>query len=245
MAPIIVVEPHALLRLGILKCISNVVQGAEIDGTDRPPSGRTASDQTHRDVVLLSIDATGSTDIIRAARDAYLPTAIILMSDQANMPNFSGVLPREVCGYLPKSSRPEIFQESIRLVLAGGACFPLRSQPALQLQPQISLERDSTGEKNVEPRPAANASSEWEMLGLTPRQYEVLVLLARGHPLKTVSRHLNISLATAKSHTESVYQRLDVGNRNAAVYAAVSRGAKLGWPTIAQDESFRPEPQSA
>ncbi|TAN27442.1 MAG: response regulator transcription factor [Castellaniella sp.] len=72
-------------------------------------------------------------------------------------------------------------------------------------------------------------SREADMLHLTPRQYEVLALLAKGFPLKKISRELNISIATAKTHTEALYQRLSVNNRNAAVYAAVSRGATLGW----------------
>lgn len=242
MAQIIVIEPHSLLRLGMLECIASVAPDVVVQGVDHPPPSRDGPNAERKDVVLLSVGASGSTDLIRAARDAYLPTAIILMSDQTDMPLFSGVLPREVCGYLPKHSRPEVFRESIRLVLAGGACFPLRTQ--ISLKPALS---DVNGTSQIRPvhREAANASAEWEMLGLTPRQYEVLVLLARGHPLKTVSRRLNISLATAKSHTESVYQRLDVRNRNAAVYAAVSRGATLGWATIGQDDSFRPEPKSA
>lgn len=84
------------------------------------------------------------------------------------------------------------------------------------------------------------------MLGLTPRQYEVLVLLSRGYPMKTVGRYLNISVATAKAHTETLYQRLDVHNRNAAVYAAVSRGAKLGWASIGgqTEGNARPEGRS-
>ncbi|MER1965811.1 hypothetical protein [Castellaniella sp. FW104-7G2B] len=36
-------------------------------------------------------------------------------------------------------------------------------------------------------------------------------------------------MATAKTHTEALYQRLSVNSRNAAVYAAISRGATLGW----------------
>lgn len=83
--------------------------------------------------------------------------------------------------------------------------------------------------------PPKKEMAEHEMLGLTPRQYEVLVLLARGYPMKTVGRCLNISVATAKAHTETLYQRLDVHNRNAAVYAAVSRGAKLGWACMGGD----------
>ncbi|WP_322997806.1 response regulator transcription factor [Castellaniella sp.] len=69
---------------------------------------------------------------------------------------------------------------------------------------------------------------EAELLRLTPRQYGILALMARGYPLKQISRELAISVATVKTHTEALYLRLGVNNRNAAVYAAVSRGATLG-----------------
>jgi len=64
-------------------------------------------------------------------------------------------------------------------------------------------------------------------LGITPRQYEVLTLLSRGYPLKTVASILNISPATAKAHAAMVYQRLDVNSREEAVFAARQRGAML------------------
>lgn len=86
---------------------------------------------------------------------------------------------------------------------------------------------------------------EAEMLKITPRQYEVLVLLARGYPIKTVSRMLNISVATVKSHACTLYQRLKVRNKGEAVYAALQRGATLEW--VSGDDRFsretrRPEP---
>jgi len=91
--------------------------------------------------------------------------------------------------------------------------------------------RPGSGAAGGEPRTIAQEliSREAGLLHLTPRQYEVLVLLAKGYPLKKISRELNISVATAKTHTEALYQRLAVNSRNAAVYAAVSRGATLGW----------------
>ncbi len=52
-----------------------------------------------------------------------------------------------------------------------------------------------------------------QLLKITPRQYEVLVLLSRGYPIKTVSRMLNISVATAKTHACTLYQRLQVKNK--------------------------------
>src|SRR5690606_1933529 len=160
---------------------------------------------------------------------------LLLLSDQHQLPG-SVTLPPEVCGYVPKSADPEMLQAAIRLVLAGGTCFPLRKQIAAapKLAPKQAEAHASCTktEQQALSKLSLQAHAESEMLGLTPRQYEVLVLLARGYPMKTVGRYLNISVATAKAHTETLYQRLDVHNRNAAVYAAVSRGAKLGWTCI-------------
>ncbi|WP_354686953.1 LuxR C-terminal-related transcriptional regulator [Cupriavidus necator] len=112
--------------------------------------------------------------------------------------------------------------------------------------------RDLTGLRPGQPlsAPAASAPAasvpppveeepsydEAEMLKITPRQYEVLVLLARGYPIKTVSRMLNISVATVKSHACTLYQRLKVRNKGEAVYAALQRGATLEW--VSGDERF-------
>ncbi|MEN7528799.1 MULTISPECIES: LuxR C-terminal-related transcriptional regulator [unclassified Cupriavidus] len=93
---------------------------------------------------------------------------------------------------------------------------PIAAQPAV---PASSVQR-------AEEEPSYD---EAEMLKITPRQYEVLVLLARGYPIKTVSRMLNISVATVKSHACTLYQRLKVRNKGEAVYAALQRGATLEW----------------
>ncbi|CAG9182014.1 helix-turn-helix transcriptional regulator [Cupriavidus pampae] len=101
--------------------------------------------------------------------------------------------------------------------------------------------------QSVLPQPGVEdepSYDEAEMLRITPRQYEVLVLLARGYPIKTVSRMLNISVATVKSHACTLYQRLKVRNKGEAVYAALQRGATLEWVSgderVARDTPQRP-----
>lgn len=144
-------------------------------------------------------------------------------------------LPSTVAGYVPKNATPDVLTASITLVLAGGKCFQGQDYQRVSQSPFLASQYKADGtsltiEKMDKSLFASNAES--EMLGLTPRQYEVLVLLARGYPIKTIGRQLNISVATAKAHTETLYQRLDVHNRNQAVYAAVSRGATLGWHAL-------------
>lgn len=94
---------------------------------------------------------------------------------------------------------------------------------------EASAPRAPQAHRQMEALSPEQATKEAALLNLTPRQYEVLVLLARGHTLKKVSQKLDISVATTKTHTEALYQRLSVNNRNAAVYAAIAKGATLGW----------------
>ncbi|CAM3489308.1 hypothetical protein BOSP111201_08360 [Bordetella sputigena] len=63
------------------------------------------------------------------------------------------------------------------------------------------------------------------LLKITPRQYEVLVLLSRGYGIREVGSMLKIPLAEAKEHAVSLYRALQVKNNEAAVQAAIDRGA--------------------
>lgn len=76
----------------------------------------------------------------------------------------------------------------------------------------------------------ADAEEEARKLDLTLRQYQILVLLSMGHQQKVISRMLDISLATVKSHSGQLYQRLGARNKAEAIYAARQRGAQLAWP---------------
>ena len=111
--------------------------------------------------------------------------------------------------------------------MAGGQCFP--SEQALQTPAQAACALPARELDDGAGRGSMPMSAGAQLLQITPRQYEVLVLLARGYPIKTVSRMLNISVATAKTHACTLYQRLHVKNKGEAVYAALQRGATLEW----------------
>lgn len=274
MHTVVIVEPHPLFRLGLRQLLSDALPQLSIEGHDYS-SLENASERKvgNCDLLLLALTAARcSEQLAHAAVSRFAPKRMLLLSEPDHVPDSSIKLPDSVAGFVPKEAPPEILQASVRLVLAGGTCFPPRSSTAttrVQAQvPQATAATLTTDPARYEPakwgpaathtgngstavsepapaaqefdesefsapmKPGSAAHRESQMLGLTPRQYEVLVLLARGYPMKKVGRALNISVATAKAHTETLYQRLDVHNRNAAVYAAVSRGATLGWARV-------------
>ncbi|MGH8433673.1 MAG: response regulator transcription factor [Pseudomonas sp.] len=59
---------------------------------------------------------------------------------------------------------------------------------------------------------------------LTPRQHEILLLLAEGLPNKAISRRLGLSEDTVKTHLKALFQEFEVHNRTACVSSARQRG---------------------
>lgn len=235
MTIIVIIEPHPVLRFGLSQLLSDTLTTTAVQGFDYEHLNSPDERGKESELVLLSISSSGqSRGQIEAVKRIHSPKAVLLLTES------EGISPelysdhQVVRGVVKKDSTPELLKASVRLILAGGTCFPVYSQrnserPLLSMYEPVKWPPRSDAEAQ-EPHCGVE---EAKMLGLTPRQYEVLVLLARGYPLKTVGKRLNISVATAKAHTETLYQRLDVHNRNAAVYTAVSRGATLGWSNIA------------
>jgi DNA-binding NarL/FixJ family response regulator len=62
---------------------------------------------------------------------------------------------------------------------------------------------------------------------LTPRQWELLRLLAAGHTNTQIARQLGISGGTVRTHLENIYEKLNVSSRTAAVTRAFSGRAEL------------------
>ncbi len=71
-----------------------------------------------------------------------------------------------------------------------------------------------------EPRPARDVAE----VELTPRELDVLTLLAEGASNKTIARQLGISVHTAKFHVGSILDKLDATGRTDAVAHAARRG---------------------
>jgi two-component system, NarL family, response regulator LiaR len=108
-------------------------------------------------------------------------------------------------GYLLKDVEPKELVSAIRTVHAGDALL----HPAAAARVMAELVESSR------PEPAAL---------LTPRETEVLALIARGQPNKVIARELGVSEKTVKTHVSNVLGKLGVSDRTQAALYAVREG---------------------
>jgi DNA-binding CsgD family transcriptional regulator len=106
--------------------------------------------------------------------------------------------------YVTRSFSTEIY---IVLLAAGFAGLGLWAGQRLTRRraPRVNFERNDAAIRS---------------LGLTPRECEILLLLAAGQSTKEIARQLAISPNTAKTHLARVYQKLEVQRRTQAIHKA-------------------------
>jgi DNA-binding NarL/FixJ family response regulator len=208
---ILLADDHEVMRLALRHALQPLA--AEIrwhEAADAAQVEALLAVGTDFDLALVDFNMPGSNGAATIARWRSAHPAVPLVVISATE---DGALIREliglgVAGFVPKSDAAAVMLQAIRLILAGGTYAPLRflaGPPA----------------EAVEVVPRGNG------LGLTPRQADVLGLLARGLPNKSIARELGLSEATVKVHLLAIFRVLQARNRTEAVVAAQRRLAQV------------------
>lgn len=153
------------------------------------------------DVALVDINLPGKSGVefVRECAELNRRTQIIMLTVEADGVRVFESLKAGATGYLVKHVAPEEILEAIREVQAGGA--PMSSQVARMV---VSAFR----------QPAPPRAQETQ---LSPRESEILRLLASGHRSKEIAATLGISVGTVNTHVRHIYEKLHVRSRAEAV----------------------------
>lgn len=150
------------------------------------------------DVVLLDVqlpDGLGS-DYVQVLKKVS-PTSLFIMCTSFEDDTYIfDSLKNGASGYIVKSASPEQLLTAIRDVLAGGA--PMSSTIARKVVNYFQVESRKLDE-------------------LTPKENELLALLAEGLFYKEIADKMHISIDTVKKHASTIYRKLQVSNRTEAV----------------------------
>ncbi|KNY07993.1 response regulator [Microbacterium sp. GCS4] len=205
MIRVIVADDHPIVRSGIVGLL-DLDPGLEViaEAGDGAEAVALAA-KLRPDVVLMDLRMPGVSGIEATARlTAQLPSVrVLVLTTYETDDDILGAIEAGASGYLLKASPHEEIVAGIRSVAQGNTV--LAPAIASTLVTRMRAERDD--------RPQ-----------LTPRELEVLRLVAAGRSNPEIARDLFIGEATVKTHLIHVFEKLGVSDRTRAVTLALELG---------------------
>jgi two-component system nitrate/nitrite response regulator NarL len=203
---VLIAEEHPLYREGVVRAIK---ERSELELVGEAADGRQALaliKELQPDVAVLDVktpELDGMQVASAVTRDA-LPTRVLMLS---------AFLDRQI-----------VFQA----VAAGAAGYLSKDADRLEITDAIlAVHRgDTVLAPEVQAGVAAEVRSRWrpDRPSLSERERQVLEMIAEGMSAPEIGRRLYLSTATVKSHLQSLYEKLSVSDRAAAVAVAMRRG---------------------
>lgn len=210
---VVIVDDHPVVRTGLRLMLE---EGEEIELVGEATDGITAVrlvNELKPDVVLMDLrmpemDGLEALSHIRAE----MPQVAVLILTTYNEDDLMiRGLQAGARGYLLKESSLETLLQAIRAAARGDTLV----QPEVMARLLAYSTRETA---------AAASQREQKVVSLTEREQEVLEGLARGERSKEIAAQLGITRRTVETHLTSIYTKLQVDSRSAAIVAAIERG---------------------
>jgi len=199
---VFLVDDHALFRAGVRAELDAVADDLEVVGeagsVDEAVAG-IGHYQPH--VVLLDVHMPGGggAEVLRRVRPQHPEVVFLALSVSDAAEDVIAVIRAGARGYVTKTISGRELADAVRRVADGDAVF----SPRL-----AGFVLDAFAE-----RPGAAPVHDPELDLLTPREREVLRLLARGYAYKEIASELFISIKTVETHVSSVLRKTQLSNR--------------------------------
>lgn len=206
---VLLAEDHTLVRAGI-RALLESLEGIEVvaEAADGREALRLAHTH-HPDILLMDITMKELNGLEAAARLAkeHPSTRVIILSMHADQAYVHQALHAGATGYLLKGSDLTELELALKAVARGDT----------YLSPAVS--KNFVGDLLNGKKPAANPLDE-----LTPRQREILQLVAEGRSTKEIASRLNLSIKTVETHRAQLMERLDIHDVAGLVKFAIRVG---------------------
>ena len=213
----LIVDDHALVRSALSMMLLDRDPSAEVLTAGDVPTtleligreGETA------DLLILDLNLPGveGTELMEEIVRRQPMLKILVLSGLTDRGRIMRVLQLGAAGFVPKSLDTDMLTNAIEFVLRGGVFIP--SKLLAESQRFFSETARSL------PHLSSNAPK------LTDRQKDVLMLLAKGAPIKRICLELNLSEGTVKTHVAAIYRIFGASNRTEALLAARRAGYSI------------------
>jgi two-component system response regulator NreC len=205
---ILVVDDHPIVRSGLRSLLT---AESDIEVVGEATDGEEAIAQTesfHPHVILMDISMPNmdGLDATRHIKAKYPDVQILVLSINRSDETFFEMLKAGASGYILKTAKTDVLLEAIRVVNKGEVfLYPTVAQKLVKGYLKL-----------------ADWESETNSL-LSPREKEILFLIADGYSLKNIAEKLVISPSTVYSHRSNLMSKLGLNNRRELIEYARKR----------------------
>jgi two-component system nitrate/nitrite response regulator NarL len=204
---VLIADDHPLYRGALAKAVR---RGPQLELVAECQNGSEALEEIRRlqpDVAVLDLNmpAPDGEAVTRSVARDELPTRVLILSGYGERDRVYRTLAAGAAGYLLKTTDSETLGKAIRTAGEGGI--------VLSPDVQEGLVQELQQQERARPR-----------LTLTQREREVLTLTAAGESAREIGERLGMEPTTVKTHLGSIYEKLGVSDRAAAVARAMREG---------------------
>lgn len=204
MIRVVVVDDHPVVRDGVVATISAAPDLEVVGQAEDGPTAVQVTAALAPDVVVMDLrmPGGGGVEAVREMKAQGLTSDVLVLTTYDTDSETVAAIEAGATGYLLKDCSAETLVGAIRSTAAGETV----------LSPAIAT------------RLASHVHNPIRRANLSVREREVLVLVARGTPNRSIARKLFISEATVKTHLTHIFEKLGVSDRASAVATAYELG---------------------
>ena len=195
MTRVLLADDHTLVRAGLRKLLESIAGFEVVGEADDGLALLTLVQQQQPDLVLMDIGMPGLNGLEATARvmKDWPMTRVVILSMHQNEEDVRQALRHGAAAYLLKDAAPLELEQALQAVLRGDT----------YLSPAVSrgVLNDYVSRLRKDEQPGDT---------LTPRQREVLKLIAAGLSTKEIARSLDLSVKTVDTHRSQMMKQLDI-----------------------------------
>lgn len=209
---VLLIDDHPLFREAVAALLGSEFAGCLVLQAGSVAEALNRLDH-HPDISLVLIDpglpdSDGLDGLVRLRLHAPGPRYVVMSSSDSEA-SMLAAIESGAAGFIPKTAHAEAMLAAVRVVLAQGVSVPSYRAGSLAA---VS---------------ACASAPACDVLGISPRQIDVLRLLIEGMSNKAISSALKISESTVKTHLTTIFRKFGVTSRTQAVVAATRLGLSL------------------
>ena len=213
---VLVVDDHTLFRRGVIALLASDGRFEVVGEAGDAGEAQRRAAELQPDVILLDnhLPGVNGVDALGGLREVAPQACVLMLTVSEDERDLAAALRGGARGYLLKTVDSDVLATAIERTVRG------ESTISPEMTGKLVSAFQSLHESHT-PTPAETKPDADPIHSLSPREREILALIARGASNKEIGRALDIAETTVKIHVQHILRKLGLGSRvQAAVYAA-------------------------